>query len=588
MEIKRIFDLLPHLLENYPDLEVALAGKQNGNWITYSSQKYVECSNALSGALIELGIKPGEKVAIICGNRPEWNMMDMAVTQIGAILVPIYPTITEQDYQFILTNCEARFCILDGNSVLNKIEAVRDRTQLEMVYTFSDKGKYPYFDSLMELGREHPHTEEIKKRSAAVDEKDCATIIYTSGTTGVPKGVMLSHYNLVNQYKNFYHIPSPNNKVAFSFLPICHAYERALIYMYQYCGMSIYYAESLATLNDNMREIHPNMFCAVPRILEKFYEKIYSSGKSMKWPVKGMFYWAIKLAERYRIDPKTRTWTYNLKLWLMDKLFYSKIREKLGGENIDIIVTGAASVTQRICSFFCAIKMNVFEGYGLTETSPVISVSTRDPYGREVDCVGPPLRGVEVKIAENGEVLCRGHNVMMGYYKNPELTAEVIDSEGWFHTGDLGRFNEHGLLQITGRLKNLFKTSLGKYINPEVIEHLYEKSGFVENVIVVGESQKFPAAIIHPNFSFLRTWCSRHEIKFTTPEEMIKNEQVLKRYFAEVKKLNENLGEVEKIKKYVLVADDWTIANGFLTPTLKVRRKVVMERYRELIEEMFK
>ena len=586
MEVKRVFDLLANYKEKYPDQKVALAGKVNGKWREYSIDEYIEQTNIISGALIELGVQPQDKVAVISNNRPEWNILDMAITQIGAVMVPIYPTISEADYKIILNNCEAGICILEGIAVMNKIEAIWPETpSLKQIYTFIDRGKYGYFDTLLQLGREHPHTEEIEKRKAEVDEMSCATIIYTSGTTGVPKGVMLSHHNLMNQFKNFCQTPSPWSKRAFSFLPVCHAYERALIYMYHYLGMSIYYAESIATIADNMKEVHPTMMCAVPRVLEKFYDKIYSSGKNMKGLSKSIFYWSMHLTERYKIEG--RSWFYNLELKIADKLVYSRIREKLGAENFDIIVSGAASITKKISGFFSAIKMPVFEGYGLTETSPVITVSNRDKYGREVGAVGQPLPGVEVKIADNGEIICRGHNVMMGYYKQPELTAEVIDKDGWFHTGDLGKFNEHGLLQITGRMKNLFKTSLGKYVNPDVVEGKFVNSGFIEQIVVLGENQKFAAALIRPDFAFLKDWCKAHDIPFTTNEEMILNEEVKKRYDREVKKLNEGLGEVEKVKKYVLIADEWTIANGILTPTLKVKRKVVMERYCDLIDKMF-
>ena len=586
MEVRRVFDLLANYKEKYPDQKVALAGKVNGKWREYSIDEYIELTNVISSALIELGVQPQDKVAVISNNRPEWNILDMAITQIGAVMVPIYPTISEGDYKIILNNCEAGICIVEGIAVMNKIEAIWPETPtLKQIYTFIDRGKYGYFDTLLKLGREHPHTEEIERRKSQVDEMSCATIIYTSGTTGIPKGVMLSHHNLMNQFKNFCQTPSPWSKRAFSFLPVCHAYERALIYMYHYLGMSIYYAESIATIADNMKEVHPTMMCAVPRVLEKFYEKIYSSGKNMKGISKNIFYWAMHLTERYKIEG--RSWFYNLELKIADKLVYSKIREKLGAENFDIIVSGAASITKKISGFFSAIKMPVFEGYGLTETSPVITVSNRNKYGREVGAVGQPLPGVEVKIADNGEIICRGHNVMMGYYKQPELTAEVIDKDGWFHTGDLGKFNEHGLLQITGRMKNLFKTSLGKYVNPDVVEGKFSNSGFIEQIVVLGENQKFAAALIRPDFAFLKDWCKEHEIPYTTNEEMILNEEVKKRYDREVKKLNEGLGEVEKVKKYQLIADEWTIANGILTPTLKVKRKVVMERYNELIDKLF-
>lgn len=601
-EETRLFDILDNYCEKWPDQNVALAKKENGVWVKYSPKQYQEISRNLAYALIELGIQPQDKIAIISSNRPEWNMLDMAIQQIGAIIVPIYPTISKEDYLFILNNCEAKMVILEGIAVMNKIEEIHPNTpNLKLIYTMSDRQKYPFFQQLLELGETHHHPEELEQRRNNVKTGDCATIIYTSGTTGVPKGVMLSHSNLLGQLRGIQHTPAKWSKTAFSFLPICHAYERVLVYMYQLLGMSVYYAESLATIADNMKEIHPTMMTAVPRVLEKMYEKIVQNGNKMKGLSGYIFRWAVKLTERYKIDPDERSSFYNLKIKIADKLVYSKIREQLGAENFDIIVSGAASISQKVAGFFSAIKMPVYEGYGMTETSPVICVSDNSKGGREVGTVGRALPGIELKINEQGEIICRGHNVMLGYYKNEELTKEIIDKDGWLHTGDMGYIDDRGRLFITGRLKNLFKTSMGKYINPQVIEEKFSESKFIENIVVFGEGQKFAAALIVPNFTYIKTWFAQqnklnfnlkqnnkqNKLDFTTKEECIKMKEVKDAISKEVKNYNTFFGETEQIKKFELVADDWTIENGIMTPTLKVKRKVVQQRYKNLIDSMF-
>ena len=601
-EETRLFDILDNYCEKWPDQNVALAKKENGVWVKYSPKQYQDMSRNLAYALIELGIQPQDKIAIISSNRPEWNMLDMAIQQIGAIIVPIYPTISKEDYLFILNNCEAKMVILEGIAVMNKIEEIRTETPiLKLIYTMSDRQKYPFFQQLLELGETHHHPEELEQRRNNVKTGDCATIIYTSGTTGVPKGVMLSHSNLLGQLRGIQHTPAKWSKTAFSFLPICHAYERVLVYMYQLLGMSVYYAESLATIANNMKEIHPTMMTAVPRVLEKMYEKIVQNGNKMKGLSGHIFRWAVKLTERYKIDPDERSSFYNLKIKIADKLVYSKIREQLGAENFDIIVSGAASISQKVAGFFSAIKMPVYEGYGMTETSPVICVSDNSKGGREVGTVGRALPGIELKINEQGEIICRGHNVMLGYYKNEELTKEIIDKDGWLHTGDMGYIDDRGRLFITGRLKNLFKTSMGKYINPQVIEEKFSESKFIENIVVFGEGQKFAAALIVPNFTYIKTWFAQqnklnfnlkqnnkqNKLDFTTKEECIKMKEVKDAISKEVKIYNTFFGETEQIKKFELVADEWTIENGIMTPTLKVKRKVVQQRYKNLIDSMF-
>ena len=586
MEEKRIFDILTTYLQKHPNQEIALAKKENGEWNKYSIQQYVETTNIISYALIKLGIQKDDKVAIISSNRPEWNIMDMAIQQVGAVTVPIYPTISKEDYRVVINNSEAKFVMIEGLCVLNKIEDIKnDIPSLKMIYTFVKRGDYPIWADLLQLGRENQDVEELERRKAAVKPTDCATILYTSGTTGTPKGVMLSHANILGQIENLRQTPSPTSTRALSFLPICHAYERTLVYLYQYLGMSVYYAESVATIANDMKDVHPTMMTCVPRLLEKIYLKVRQSGQNQKGLSKTIFYWAMNLAEQYTVDG--RSWFYNQKLKLADKLVYSKIRNKLGADCFDIIVSGAASIQPNISAFFSAIKMPVYEGYGMTECSPVICTSSNVPHGREAGFVGPALPGVEVKIAENGEIICRGHNVMMGYYKQPELTAEVIDKDGWFHTGDLGIVNEYGNFKITGRMKNLFKTSLGKYINPDMIETKFTESGFFENVVVLGENEKFAAALIVPDFSFLKDWCAKHEIKFTKNEEMISLKEVKDRLTKEVQKINGFFGDTEKIKRFKFIADEWSTANGILTPTLKVKRSVILNRYKDVIARMY-
>lgn len=589
MELTRIFDILPNYLEKYPEQKVALAGKPGNSkeWIKYSIQDYVEHVDNLSYALIEHGIQKDDKVAIISGNRPEWNMLDMAIMQVGAVSVPVYPTISENDYLFILNNCEAKMAVLEGVEVMNKITKILPNTpNLKILYTFLNREKFPYFEQLIELGKQHPNREELENRKASVKGNECATIIYTSGTTGVPKGVMQSHSNILNQLFNLQQTPSKNSRIAFSFLPLCHSYERTLVFLYQFLGMSVYYAQNLGTIAQDMKEVQPTMMTAVPRVLEKFYDKIYISGEKQPLIKRALFYWALKVGRQYKIIDEERSWWYNLKYKIAYKLVFEKIRRSLGG-NFDIVVSGAASIQPRLASFFSAIGMPVYEGYGMTEASPVIATSCREKYGREAGTVGFPLGGVEVAISKAGEVICRGHNVMMGYYKDEALTREIIDEEGWLHTGDLGKFTDKGQLVLTGRMKSLFKTSFGKYINPQVIEEKFVESAFIENIVVVGENQKFVAALISPDFNFLKGWCERHDIVYTTPQQMIKEPKIMQRFAKEIEKYNAFFGDTEKIKSYELIPDEWSQLTDILTPTLKVKRKMVMAVYKDNINKLF-
>lgn len=574
-------------MKKYPEQDTALAKKENGEWRRYSIQEYVNTTNIISFALIKIGIKKNDKVAIISSNRPEWNILDMAIQKVGAITVPIYPTISKDDYKIIINNCEAKLAIIEGLSVLSKIEEIRPEIpSIEHIYTFVKRSEqYPIWDDLISLGKENVDFEELERRESSILPSDCATIIYTSGTTGIPKGVMLSHSNILGQIENLRQTPSKDSTRALSFLPLCHAYERTLVYLYQYLGMSVYYSESIAIIAQEMKEIHPTMMTCVPRLLEKIYLKVKQTGNEKKGLARIIFRWAMQLAEKYTVEGRSKL--YDMKLRIADKLVYRKIREKLGSDCFDIIVSGAASLQPNISAFFSAIKMPVYEGYGMTECSPVIATSSNVPHGREAGFVGPALPGIEIKISETGEIMCRGHNVMLGYYKLPELTAEVIDNDGWFHTGDLGEFNQYGLLKITGRMKNLFKTSLGKYINPDIIERKFTESNFFENIVVFGENEKYAAALIIPDFDFIKSWCKKHEISYSNDHDMLNNQDVKTRLANEIKRINSFFGDTEKIKRYCFIEDSWTVANGILTPTLKVKRSVVKEKYSSLINKLF-
>ena len=574
-------------MKKYPEQDTALAKKENGEWRRYSIQEYVNTTNIISFALIKIGIKKNDKVAIISSNRPEWNILDMAIQKVGAITVPIYPTISKDDYKIIINNCEAKLAIIEGLSVLSKIEEIRPEIpSIEHIYTFVKRSEqYPIWDDLISLGKENVDFEELERRESSILPSDCATIIYTSGTTGIPKGVMLSHSNILGQIENLRQTPSKDSTRALSFLPLCHAYERTLVYLYQYLGMSVYYSESIATIAQEMKEIHPTMMTCVPRLLEKIYLKVKQTGNEKKGLTRIIFRWAMQLAEKYTVEGRSKL--YDMKLRIADKIVYRKIREKLGSDCFDIIVSGAASLQPNISAFFSAIKMPVYEGYGMTECSPVIATSSNVPHGREAGFVGPALPGIEIKISETGEIMCRGHNVMLGYYKLPELTAEVIDNDGWFHTGDLGEFNQYGLLKITGRMKNLFKTSLGKYINPDIIESKFTESNFFENIVVFGENEKYAAALIIPDFDFIKSWCKKHEISYSNDHDMLNNQDVKTRLANEIKRINSFFGDTEKIKRYCFIEDSWTVANGILTPTLKVKRSVVKEKYSNLINKLF-
>lgn len=587
MNITRIFDLLPHYASSFKPKEDALACKEDGVWKKYSIGHYIQMADNITSGLLALGIQKGDKIATITNNRPEWNFLDMAIMQAGAIHVPVYPTISQADYQYIFNHADVKLVFTNGEDLPRKItELLPACPGIREILTFKYRDGFRNIYDLAELGQSQPEPEKVDEIKQSIGADDLATIIYTSGTTGNPKGVMLSHRNIISNFKAVSYIPTFGEEgKALSFLPLCHIYERMLNYLYQYLGISIYYAESLATITENIKEIKPDMMCCVPRLLEKIYDKIQATGRKQKGLKRVIFFWAVNLALRYDVQGNNNPW-YKLQHKIADKLIYSKWRDALGG-NFKIIVSGGASIQPRLVRTFRAAGLPIYEGYGLTETSPVVAVTSTDPNGIKIGTVGPPLRGVEIRIAEDGEILTRGPGVMMGYFKEPELTASVIEPDGWFHTGDIGQFEKEGQLRITGRKKEIFKTSLGKYIAPELLENRIKESPFIDNIMVVGENQKFAAALIVPDFNHLRSWCKIKEINYTTDAEMVADQRIRQRLMKVVDQYNKQFGSTEQIKKIDVMSGEWTTSSGELTPTLKLRRSYVCSKYKPLIEKMF-
>lgn len=589
MEITRLFDLLERYGNNFPK-EDALAGKEDGVWVKYSTEKYIETVNNISYGLMQLGIQKGDKIASITYNRPEWNFLDMAIMQLGAIHVPIYPTISQNDYKYILNHADVKMVFIAGWELLRKIEHILPEiptlNEKEMVYTFKNLRDHKHLSEIIELGRVNHSPKYLQDIKDSIQPDDIATLIYTSGTTGNPKGVMLSHLNIISNVIAISPIPNVGSEgKALSYLPLCHIYERMINYIWQYLGISVYYAESLATIADNIKEIKPELVSTVPRLLEKIYDKIIMAGRKQKGIKRKIFFWANRIALEYDFN-EDRGWCYKQKLKFARKLVLSKWKAALGG-NIKFIVSGGAALQSRLTRIFWASEVPILEGYGLTETSPVIAVNSFFKNGFKVGTVGLPLSNVEVKIAPDGEILCKGPSVMKGYYKADELTKEVIDEEGWFHTGDLGKFEPEGQLKITGRKKEMFKTAFGKYVVPTLIETKFCESPFIDTVMVVGENQKYAAALIVPDFVDLKNYCKRKGIPYSTNEEMVKHPDILKRFKKEVSRYNTFFGETEQIKKFALLDYEWTVQTGELTPTLKLKRNFIFEKHKEAIDSLF-
>lgn len=585
-EISRLFDFPYYQLEKY-QLQKAFSTKYNGKWESISSQEYVDLSNKMSRGLLQLGVKPGDKIAIIStNNRTEWNICDIAALQLGAQTVPIYPTISKEDYEYIINHSESIYCFVSDISVLEKLNQIKQNTHLKGVFTFDEIQGEKSWKEVLNLGIDESNQAEVENIKNVVKPSDLATIIYTSGTTGKPKGVLLTHDNIVkNVMYSKDRVPLEyGNSRALSFLPVCHIFERMILYLYQYCGVDIYFAESIEKLSENAQEIKPNVMTAVPRLYEKIYDKIVLKGKDLTGIKKKLFFWALDLGLKY--EPYgANGWWYEKQLGIARKLIFSKWQAALGGE-LKLMVSGSASLQPRLTRVFAAAGMPIMEGYGLTETSPVISVNDQNNDGFRIGTVGKIIDGIEVKIADNGEILVKGHNVMQGYYKDPEKTAEVM-KDGYFHTGDKGEFDKDGFLKITGRTKEMFKTSGGKYVVPPLLEGELKQSLFIEQVMVVGEGQKMPAAIIQPNFEYLKEWAKLHEITFSTNKDLIENQKVLEQIQKAIDKCNENFGQWEQIKRFELTANEWSIDGGELTPTMKMRRDVIKEIYKDLYNKIY-
>ncbi|MBT7458595.1 MAG: long-chain fatty acid--CoA ligase [Flavobacteriaceae bacterium] len=582
----RLFDILENQVKNKP-LKRSLNTKYNGVWESTSSKEFLEKSNQISRGLLQLGVKKGDKVAIISSNnRTEWCIVDIGVLQIGAIDVPIYPTITAEDYSYIINHSESKYCFVSDVVVYEKIKSIQNECpNLKEIYCFDTIKGCKHWSAVLELGKDAAHQSKVLAIKESVNPQDLATIIYTSGTTGTPKGVMLSHNNIVsNVIAAQKRLPLDKGKaVALSFLPLCHIYERMLMYLYQLSATEVHFAESLETIGENLNEVNPDVMTAVPRLLEKLYDKIYGKGQTLTGIKKKLFNWAVNVGLDYEPYGKNGV-GYSIKLFIARALIFKKWKSALGG-NLKLIASGSAALQPRLARVFTAAGLTVVEGYGLTETSPVISVNDMRDGKFRVGSVGQVVENVKVKIADDGEILCKGPNIMMGYYKNQKLTDEVI-KDGYFHTGDIGHIDDDGFLKITDRKKEMFKTSGGKYVAPQVIENIVKQSTLIDQVMVVGESQKYPAALIQLNFDAVNEWLGQTDIPLNYTE-MLANEKVLNKIKKDIDQANENFAQWEKIKKFKLTPEIWSVESGHLTPTMKLKRKIIKSKYQDLLEDIY-
>lgn len=588
---KRLFDCLSLSLSTAPE-KVMLSGKENGTYREYRPAEIKEITDKLACALLEMGYGPDDgspegkdKIALVAKNRPEWIFLDLAVQRIGAVLVPIYPTIGESELKYILSDSQARIIFINDDSYLEKLSHVlNDLPRLKTIYSIDPSDKIPSWTSLLKTVSED-NLKNLNSREDTIRNEDLATIIYTSGTTGTPKGVMLSHNNLLsNVLDSIECFPPGENLRALSFLPLNHVFERMIIYLYLFKGVSVYFAESLDKIVDNLKEVKPHVFTTVPRLLEKVYEKIMETGNQLAGIKRKIFFWANSIGKLYEVN-KNQGWWYNFQLNWANKLVFNKWREALGGEII-CIVSGGAACPVYLVKIFTAARLVIMEGYGLTETSPVISVNRYEKENRMPGTVGPLIRNVEVKIADDGEILCKGPNIMMGYYKKPEETAEVMDGE-WFRTGDIGTMVDGKFLKITDRKKEIFKTSGGKYVAPLAVESRMNQSRFIEHTIVLGPGRKFVTALIAPSFENLEKWVVKNGIQEKDKKKLLKDKNVIQLFRSEIDRLNVGINHVEQVKKFELLPDEWSIATGEMTPKLSLRRKVIIEKYKDVIESMY-
>jgi long-chain acyl-CoA synthetase len=583
--VKRIIDILPHYKQKYnrPDVLVA---KRQGQWIKTGIDEFIQIADELSYGLMHHGIKPDDKVAIISSNCPEWNFADFGIAQIGAVSVPVYPTMSATDTEFILKDAGVKIAFVLDEELYLKVQGIKANCpDLMEVYTFNKYSHLPHWQDIRSDGAANANQVQLDAFKAAVQPDQMLTLIYTSGTTGTPKGVMLSHNNLIsNVIASGEVCPVNSNHKVLSFLPLSHIFERMLVYLYLYQGAGVYYAESLETIGDNLKEVQPFAFSTVPRLLEKVYDKIVTKGNDLTGIKRKLFFWALDLGHRYELDGKNGFW-FEFQLKIANKLIFSKWREALGNQ-IGVIVSGSAALQPRLARVFTAAQINVLEGYGLTETSPVITVNRLDKGMRQFGSVGPPIRDVEVKIAEDGEILCKGPNVMLGYYKRQDFTDEVIKN-GWLHTGDIGQMDGN-LLRITDRKKEMFKTSGGKYIAPQIMENKFKESIFIEQIMVVGENQKHPSALIVPGFEMLRNYLKSEGIELSSNEEICKHEKAIARIQQEVDACNANFGNYEMIKKFCLLPAEWSVNTGELTPKLSLKRRVIQEKFADRINSFYK